>query len=322
MSSAGAAAKRLWQAAKDRRLAACATHAWFALLALGLLLRFADYDEEGWLLAFGYAAQWPVLAALAGALALLCGVSRWPRRAFAAAVLCIFCGALWVRGSWKGNPQITADSAALRFVYWNAAGPQQRLEAVIRHASGFGADFLAIGEAGAETADADARWRAAFPHHTTLRLRGEMRIATAGVVRGTRYGSLRQKGRYNLVEVELRGRPLRVLVVDFDADATRSRRAAFEALQALVAEHAGHPLIVVGDFNTPTDSPHFRRLRGPLQDAWQVAGSGFSETWPLPVPVLRLDHLWISSHLRPVAFRMDWSLLSDHRAQVLDLAWP
>ena len=71
----------------------------------------------------------------------------------------------------------------------------------------------------------------------------------------------------------------------------------------------------------PTNSPHFAVLRPRLRDAWSIAGKGLPESWPVPVPLLRLDHLWVSAELQPVAFRMDWSRLSDHRAQVIDLAW-
>jgi len=294
----------------------------FALLALGIFLRFTDYDREAWLLAWRYAAQWPVLAVLSAAVAAISFTSG--RRWFGgiATVACLACVGAWVVSSWQRNEQRDLGRGAARFVYWNVAGPRERLAGAIARAHSFDADFLAIGEAASESEDELAQWRRAFDGYTVLRLRGEMLIATRALVRLTRYGSLRRKGRYNIVELELRGQPLRVLVVDFDADATRSRRDAFEALREVTDANTDQPLIVMGDFNTPTDSPHFEMLRGTLRDAWPMAGCGLSETWPVPVPMLRLDHVWISASLRPSAFRMDWSLLSDHRAQVLDLAWP
>ena len=291
------------------------------LLGLGVLLRTIDYDREGWLLAWRYAAQWPVLAALAVAFATLSFTSRQRISGTVAATAGFFFAAIWIRGSWQSHALPSTAGEAVRVVYWNAAGPQRRLDQVIARARSFDADFLAVGEAASEKEEEQAKWRTAFPGHTVQRLRGEMLIASRGPVRAVRYGSLRQIGRYNLLEVELRERPLRLIVVDFDADATRSRRAAFEALADIVAAHADHPLVVTGDFNTPTDSPHFAVLRPHLRDAWQIAGGGLSESWPVPVPLLRLDHMWVSAKLQPAAFRMDWSWLSDHRAQVLDLAW-
>ena len=309
-----------------RRLAWQVWHWKFALLAsaglgfiaLGIFLRSIDHDREGGLLAVRYAAQWPVLAGVAAALAIVFYAGRRCWLCVGSIVVCLACTGAWCRVSWKDNLQQQPGENSARFVYWNVAGPQARLGDVVARAQSFAADFVAIGEAASESDAELAQWRAAFRGQTVLRLRGEMLVATRGVVRSTRYGSLRQKGRYNLLELDLRGRHLRVLVVDFDADATRSRRTPFEALREVVDANADQPLIVMGDFNTPADSPHFKLLGGSLRDAWQTAGRGFSETWPVPLPMLRLDHVWISKEVQPAAFRMDWSLLSDHRAQILE----
>ncbi|HEX8312436.1 MAG TPA: endonuclease/exonuclease/phosphatase family protein [Chthoniobacteraceae bacterium] len=302
-------------------LASSARATLLVLLGLGVLLRTINYDQEGWLLAWFYVAQWPVLAALAAALSILSLMSRQRMSATVAASAGLAFAAIWISGSWQSHELPATAAETVRVVYWNAARPRDRLDQVIARARSFEADFLAVGEAASETEEEQAKWRAAFPGHNLQRLGGEMLIASRGPIRAVRYGSLRQLGRYNLVEVELNGRLLRFIVVDFDADATRSRRAAFEALAEIAAPYADQPLVVTGDFNTPTDSPHFAVLRPYLSDAWPMAGYGLSESWPVPVPLLRLDHLWVSAELQPVAYHMDWSRLSDHRAQVLDLAW-
>ncbi|MDQ3620895.1 MAG: endonuclease/exonuclease/phosphatase family protein [Verrucomicrobiota bacterium] len=293
-----------------------------ALVGLGILLRITQYDTEGWLLAFYYATPWPVLAAVAGITALVCGTYRSFGLCFVATVICLGCALTWLGSSWKANRPAYTSAPPARFVYWNAAGPQQRAGKVMAHARAFDADFLAIGEAGLGTEEVLSRWRSTFKEQTVTRLSGEMLIATSGSLRSTRCGSLNQHGYYNSVELELQGRRLRVLLVDFDADATRSRRAAFNALHQIATAHVDEPLLVMGDFNTPADSRHFHHLRGVLRDAWASAGSGFSETWPVPLPVLRLDHIWVSPDVCPTSFRMDWSFLSDHRAQILEVVLP
>jgi vancomycin resistance protein VanJ len=291
---------------------------WAALLTCTLAgaLRVFGFDHEGWLLAFHYATPWPVIGAIALLGAVLPGSHRALRLALSA--VCAACIALWLNQSWKpvqAGPEVRSD---LRFVYWNAAGPQRRVGKVMAHARTFDADFLAIGEAGDPSEETLNLWKGTFSGYTVLRVSEETLIATKGTVEHHRSGSL-SRLRYDLVEVVLRGQPLRVVIVHFDADLTRSRRPAFEALSTLIAGLSDKPLVLMGDFNAPADSPYFGEIGRNLRDAWTVAGSGFAESWPVPLPVLRLDHIWLSQELEAISLRQDWSLLSDHKAQILDL---
>jgi vancomycin resistance protein VanJ len=295
--------------------------AWAALLTciLAGALRVSGFDREGWLLAFHYATPWPVVGAIAFFGSVLAGSHRVLRLTLAA--VCAACIALWLNQSWK-PAQVGADVRGdLRFAYWNAAGPQRRVGKVIEHARTFDADFLAIGEAGDPSEGTLNLWKGAFSGYTVLRVSEETLVAAKGTVKHHRSGWL-PKMRYNIVEVLLRDRTLRVVIVDFDADLTRSRRPAFESLNTMLAGFADQPLVLMGDFNTPADSPYFKAMGGNFRDAWSVVGSGMAESWPVPLPVLRLDHVWLSPNLKATSLRQDWSLLSDHRAQILDLRVP
>jgi endonuclease/exonuclease/phosphatase family metal-dependent hydrolase len=72
------------------------------------------------------------------------------------------------------------------------------------------------------------------------------------------------------------------------------------------------PKLVLGDFNTPGDSVWFVGLRRNYSEVLETAGSGLLATWPFPVPLLGLDHIWVSSGLVPrcAGKRSGWR--SDH----------
>jgi hypothetical protein len=52
--------------------------------------------------------------------------------------------------------------------------------------------------------------------------------------------------------------------------------------------------IILGDFNTPYTSLFFENYKENYQHAFTEKGSGFRETWFWNVPLLSLDHIWIS----------------------------
>lgn len=52
--------------------------------------------------------------------------------------------------------------------------------------------------------------------------------------------------------------------------------------------------IILGDFNTPYTSLFFENYKENYQHAFTEKGSGFRETWFWNVPLLSLDHIWVS----------------------------
>lgn len=288
------------------------------LLAAGLTLRIARCDTEGLLLAVHYATPWPLLAMLALVLALFWAFRRRLLAVGAFAVIGTGCAWAWIDASWKWNEPQTAN-APLRFVYWNAAGPKERAPAVMDYLQELRADLIAVGECGSDEGKVAKLWNTRFPGRSVAVLRGECAVIADGSIRHANYGSLNRAGRYHVMKLTLRDHAITLILVDFDADVTRSRAPAFEKLRDVIASHRGESVLVMGDFNTPIDSPHFAMLRGPLRDAFEAAGRGPSETWPVPLPLLSLDHIWIHPSFRIVNAQLGWSGLSDHRPVIVDL---
>jgi endonuclease/exonuclease/phosphatase (EEP) superfamily protein YafD len=117
-------------------------------------------------------------------------------------------------------------------------------------------------------------------------------------------------------------RALTLLLVDFEIRLRENRSRAFAQLDELIAAHRDEPLIVMGDFNTPRESVHFDSWRREMREPFATAGHGFAETWPIPLPVLALDQMWLGGRWRAVHCELGWSLQSDHRAIITDLVAP
>lgn len=102
-------------------------------------------------------------------------------------------------------------------------------------------------------------------------------------------------------EIDVGGRPLFV----FNTHLGIRRRERREQVAALLGEDwLGHPacagrdLVVMGDFNSIPSSPAFARLASRLELARRADGRLAGQTFPARLPLLRLDHIFLSGRLR------------------------
>jgi endonuclease/exonuclease/phosphatase family metal-dependent hydrolase len=124
-----------------------------------------------------------------------------------------------------------------------------------------------------------------------------------------------EKSRLASAETSLGGEPLRVVLVDLEPNPLSRRKLLMERVEAAAAVPFAGPTLVLGDFNTPGDSVWFEGLRKDYSEALEESGTGLLATWPVPVPVLGLDHIWVSKDLVPLCSGKRSGWLSDH-AQV------
>ena len=287
-----------------------------AVMLIGWLVRCTVRDAWPLLATIFYALPWPVLAALGG---WLCWRGRRLRLVWfglsAAALL------VWLSASWKFAPT-SATRADLRVVQWNVARPAGRLPAIAAQLRALDADVITVAEAFPAHGATYELWRAEFPGYEVRFAKGDLLCLVRGNFVQQEGGWLGLGSFYSGFEVVVKGRPLSILQVDLIATPWRSRREPLDRIAQLAVARADRPLIVLGDFNTPRDSEHLAPMRRCLANAWEVAGRGCAETWPMPFPVLSLDHVWIGGGLRALRCEHAVSVRSDHRAVIVDLAWP
>ena len=111
--------------------------------------------------------------------------------------------------------------------------------------------------------------------------------------------------------------PLRFVAVDLhshpELDIRNSLHRLIDELQPDL--QAGLPVLLVGDFNKPHDSSQFRAFRREFARAYDLGGRGSPYTWPVPLPLWSIDHVWCTSAVDVRAYRQRSVLPSDHRMQ-------
>ncbi|WP_341215298.1 endonuclease/exonuclease/phosphatase family protein [uncultured Wocania sp.] len=70
--------------------------------------------------------------------------------------------------------------------------------------------------------------------------------------------------------------------------------------------------ILLGDFNVPYESKYFAQIKTNFNHAFNKKGNGFRETWFWNLPLLSLDHIWVSKDLKILKTEKIGTFKSDH----------
>ena len=131
------------------------------------------------------------------------------------------------------------------------------------------------------------------------------------------------------VEVELEGSKIQIVTTHFGLD-RRERNRQAESITG--TEWLGHPefrtpAVFCGDFNALPGSPAYRRITRHLRDAQRgLKGFRLKGTWPVQLPFMRIDHLFITPDLKVRSITVPRTpltrLASDHLPLIVTLELP
>jgi endonuclease/exonuclease/phosphatase family metal-dependent hydrolase len=100
--------------------------------------------------------------------------------------------------------------------------------------------------------------------------------------------------------------------------ARRREQAAFIADRAAACRG---PVLVLGDFNTPPESPIFPEVWGGYTDAFSAAGWGWGYTFVGARTAVRIDHILAGKEWECTGCRVGPAVGSPHRPVIAELAW-
>ncbi len=167
-------------------------------------------------------------------------------------------------------------------------------------------------EALALTEEQKQNWKTRFPEYSWSLIGGGTQLFVKGEI-GPPWVKPQPDGtRISRSVVTIKGMTFHCFVVDIASTLMLSRAPALEVLSEFVEKSAEENVIILGDFNTPRDSVHFKRLRKKHLNLCEVVGKNYAATWPQPVPVLSLDQIWVNQQIEPVACDHKYHKNSDH----------
>ena len=138
-------------------------------------------------------------------------------------------------------------------------------------------------------------------------------------VRPGKFGPL---GKYREISVNVDGSDFDVILIDISSAPFVFRESTLIAMADVMNKKTGRPTLLMGDFNTPTNSVHFKGLRQKWSNAFEHVGEGYAPTWPVPAPMLVLDQIWYNERIEPTRCELEWSTASDHRPVLVEMNLP
>lgn len=224
---------------------------------------------------------------------------------------------LLVEHRWGAAPAERPRDRRARVVGWNVAGFRfgaERVASTLAEADG---DLVLLSEAaGRGPRDLEARFGASYRRQSvgslTLLARGELDAARALVA----------DREMQIVRVawSFRGERLLVLGANLISSPLVPRDPLLRRLVETMERE--RPDLVVGDLNAPRRSRALARLPAGYRHAYDLAGHGWSASWPAPLPLLAIDQTIVGPRLAPIDYRLRTTPWSDHRLQIVDFAWP
>lgn len=294
-------------------------------LWLVALLDWTIRDRIPFLAACFYATPPLVLSGLAFLAVLIKPTRVIPGSRFAwtvtpaALLLCGISLLHWYLVDFRAGSSPSPVPQAMRLVYWNIArGKFATWQQLADRIHQFDADIVAIAEATEDEVQTRDFWEPIFPGYSVLPLGDGLVVLVKGAVSPRPCDVLVKDGTIRHLALEVGGDPLDLILADLPSHPLVFRGPILDRLFQLMESLRDRPTLVVGDFNTPPTSVWFQSWRKDWRHAWEVVGHGYRPTWPLPAPVLALDHVWGNKLVTFHDCVGGWSRASDHRPLIVE----
>ncbi|HEY4259686.1 MAG TPA: endonuclease/exonuclease/phosphatase family protein [Schlesneria sp.] len=226
--------------------------------------------------------------------------------------LSIICFSEWALVEFRWNSK-DADADSIKIVFWNVGrGHIASWERIAKQVCDFDADVIALTEATADEVQTREYWEAYLPEYAVYPLQEGLILMTKGKAVELLADTTGGLCDFRHLNVAVGRDNFDIILADVPASILLPRRKPITALYSRIKTQAV-PTMMIGDLNTPPSSVWFDEWRQNWTRAWDAAGSGYQPTWPQPLPVLALDHIWGNKGITFQRCRCGWSSCSDHR---------
>ncbi len=281
------------------------------LFAVGVIFQAVIRDRIALLGFIFYALPRPILLVI-GAVATAAFFIRRKNKAAGIMMAAVFAlGLWWLATCCTIGPGAITEKPEVRVAFWNTMHNRADFKEMLQTISNTGADIIGLVESPYDPKG----WRDELPDHETIG-NDSMKLFVRGKILNFEEREVLDVIRIFRYSVRISAGTFQVFLVDINANPFHDRSRAFAELEEMLAAYRGVPTIVMGDFNTPMESVHYRTLAEYLSP---VRPAGFRETWPTIAPVLSLDQIWTSRDLTTLYTRKVYTMSSDHVALQSDL---
>ncbi len=296
---------------------------------VGVVVRATVRDSVPYLSAVFYATPWPVLAICFFAVAGL--LKRTASRTTVRMLLLSGTACVLIFGyhhyEFPAVRSVAADADSssnrdLKVVFWNVARGLRGWDVVFDKLKSLDADVYGLAEVDPLNHDMLQRVQREFPNYEVAPFRHGMVILSRFPISSQQNLETTINAFFGSVDVEFAGQELRFIVADMHSWPLLFREAPMQTLCEIAMATADRPTVFMGDLNTPNDSVFCEKFRDEFVSPFEQQGRGFDCTWPVPLPIMAIDHLWINRLWNVKSCNLGWTWVSDHRPIISELRLP
>ncbi|APZ96294.1 endonuclease/exonuclease/phosphatase family protein [Fuerstiella marisgermanici] len=295
----------------------------------GVAVRATVRDSVPFLSAVFYATPWPLLAvcflAVAGLLKPTASRTTFRLLLLSAGACALIFFYQHYEFPADRSVAIEADSSSdrdLKVVFWNVARGLRGWDPVFDKLKRLDADVYGLAEVDPLDHDMLQRLQREFPNYEVAPFQHGMVILSRFPIASRQNIETASNAFFASADVEVAGQQLRFIVADMHSWPLLFREAPMQTLCEIAMETADRPTVFMGDLNTPNDSVFCDRFRDEFVSPFEQQGRGFDCTWPVPLPVMAIDHLWVNKLWDVKSCNLGWTWVSDHRPIISELRLP
>ena len=262
-----------------------------ALLAIHFVLKERSYADS---INF-YARPLPLIIVVVLLLSIF--LSKRKYNLILAGILLI----IWLGRSFKIHIPETIKSTDLEVVFWNAARAND-LEAAFKENNGI-PDVMVLVESKKNDLD---KLQLKYPNYFFYRLENELYIFSKTKIEI----ASKNTSNYNSTVINLKTKGINFYAVDVTGSFDVPRSWELDFVTKTIKTNP--KTIVLGDFNVPFESKYLNEIKSNFNHAFNKKGNGFRETWFWNIPLLSLDHIWVSKDLKILKTQKINTFKSDH----------
>ncbi|MGJ8590910.1 MAG: endonuclease/exonuclease/phosphatase family protein [Aquaticitalea sp.] len=203
-----------------------------------------------------------------------------------------------------------------RILFWNVAQKQPMpTDLLIKHIKDSKAEIIALVEA-IDVSDEDLHiLKTALPEYQFQALNGEMFIGVKGTIEFVVFDSEEIIYRYNYLTLKIDNEEVSVMIADVYASPLLNKEIPLQIIHQVAKENKTD--ILVGDFNTPYESVFFESFKEDF-NSFHPYSLGLSSTWPIPIPMIEIDQIWMDKSFQPIQMEKFSYDASDHKLLIAE----
>ncbi|MFD1161177.1 endonuclease/exonuclease/phosphatase family protein [Hwangdonia seohaensis] len=208
---------------------------------------------------------------------------------------------IWLGRSFKISFPETINETDLEVVFWNAAR-ENNFQAALNK-NGDIPDVLVLVETGEYSIE---EFQQKYPNYYFFTSDREMFIFSKTPLEIKSENT----SKFKTTVIEFKTAGINFYAVDVTGSPDVPREWELRHVNEFVKRT--HNTIVLGDFNAPYESKYLKQIKKNFNQAFNEKGNGFRETWFWNIPLLSLDHIWVSKDLKVLKTKKFYSKVSDH----------